>query len=140
MSDRLHTESAETLTTNNGTTAPQVEQVTDSRAETPNRGDAQQPEKCILPPVARLIISRSISALLPLLCLLQLALWSLGVIELFGSYWAAFKAFDIIGIAALLGFGFSMGCQGFWYGDALAGFMPFVIGMVYFLSGKWKKR
>ena len=43
-----------------------------------------------------------------------------------------------IGIAALLGFGFSMGCQGFWYGDALAGFMPLVIGMCYFLSGKWR--
>ena len=44
-----------------------------------------------------------------------------------------------IGIAALLGFGLSMGCQGFWYGDALAGFMPFVIGMCYYLSGKWRK-
>lgn len=44
-----------------------------------------------------------------------------------------------IGIAALLGFGLEMGCQGFWYGDALAGFMPFVIGMCYYLSGKWKK-
>ena len=44
-----------------------------------------------------------------------------------------------IGIAALLGFGFGMGCQGFWYGDALAGFMPLVIGMCYYLSGKWRK-
>lgn len=44
-----------------------------------------------------------------------------------------------IGIAALLGFGVGMGCQGFWYGDALAGFMPFVIGMVYYISGKWRK-
>lgn len=44
-----------------------------------------------------------------------------------------------IGIAALLGFGLGMGCQGFWYGDALAGFMPFVIGMCYYLAGKWKK-
>lgn len=44
-----------------------------------------------------------------------------------------------IGIAALLGFALGMGCQGFWYGDALAGFMPFVIGMCYYLSGKWKK-
>ena len=44
-----------------------------------------------------------------------------------------------IGIAALLGFGLSMGCQGFWYGDALAGFMPIVIGGCYYLSGKWKK-
>lgn len=44
-----------------------------------------------------------------------------------------------IGIAALLGFACKMGCQGFWYGDALAGFMPLVIGGCYFLSGKWKK-
>lgn len=44
-----------------------------------------------------------------------------------------------IGIAALLGFGLGMGCQGFWYGDALAGFMPLVIGMCYYASGKWRK-
>ena len=44
-----------------------------------------------------------------------------------------------IGIAALLGFGIGMGCQGFWYGDALAGFMPMVIGMCYYVSGRWKK-
>jgi len=44
-----------------------------------------------------------------------------------------------VGIAALLGFVVGMGCQGFWYGDALAGFMPLVIGMCYYFSGKWKK-
>ena len=44
-----------------------------------------------------------------------------------------------IGITALLGFAVGMGCQGFWYGDALAGFMPLVIGMCYYISGKWKK-
>lgn len=44
-----------------------------------------------------------------------------------------------IGIAALLGFVVKMGCQGFWYGDALAGFIPFVIGMTYYFSGRWKK-
>lgn len=44
-----------------------------------------------------------------------------------------------IGISALLGFAFGMGCRGFWYGDALAGFMPMVIGLVFFLSGRWKK-
>ncbi len=42
-----------------------------------------------------------------------------------------------IGIAALLGFSMGMGCLGFWYGDALAGFIPIVIGMSFFLSGKW---
>ena len=45
-----------------------------------------------------------------------------------------------IGIAALLGFVMKMECQGFWYGDALAGFIPIVIGMCYFISGRWKKR
>ena len=43
-----------------------------------------------------------------------------------------------IGIAALLGFALGMGCQGFWYGDALAGFMPMVIGLCYYLSQKWR--
>ena len=43
-----------------------------------------------------------------------------------------------IGLSALLYFSFSMGALGCWYGDALAGFMPFVIGGIYFLSGKWK--
>ena len=42
-----------------------------------------------------------------------------------------------IGIAALLGFAMSMGCLGFWYGDALAGFIPIVIGMCFLISGKW---
>lgn len=44
-----------------------------------------------------------------------------------------------IGISALLGFVVGMGCQGFWYGDALAGYMPMVIGLIFFLSGRWKK-
>ena len=44
-----------------------------------------------------------------------------------------------IGIAALLGFVVKMGCQGFWYGDALAGFIPIVIGMCYYFWGNWIK-
>ena len=44
-----------------------------------------------------------------------------------------------IGIAALLGFVVKMGCQGFWYGDALAGFIPIVIGMCYYFWGNWKR-
>ena len=43
-----------------------------------------------------------------------------------------------IGLALLLGLVFQMGIQGFWYGDALAGTVPFFIGGVYYLSGKWK--
>ncbi len=43
-----------------------------------------------------------------------------------------------VGLAALFGFGLQLHAQGFWYGDALAGFMPLVIGGTFFLSGKWK--
>ena len=43
-----------------------------------------------------------------------------------------------IGIAALMYFTWKMGALGCWYGDAIAGFMPFVIGGIFFLSGKWK--
>jgi len=32
-----------------------------------------------------------------------------------------------------------MGIMGFWYGDVIAGFLPFVIGGVFFWSGAWKK-
>ena len=44
-----------------------------------------------------------------------------------------------IGIAYLLGWTMGMGPQGFWLGDALAGFMPILIGGTYFLSGRWKR-
>ncbi|MBR5236275.1 MAG: MATE family efflux transporter [Clostridia bacterium] len=43
-----------------------------------------------------------------------------------------------IGIAALLGFALKMDCLGFWYGDALAGHIPFFIGLSFYLSGKWR--
>jgi len=45
-----------------------------------------------------------------------------------------------IGLAALLGFALRLDCFGFWMGDALAGFMPLLIGGAFFLSGKWKER
>lgn len=45
-----------------------------------------------------------------------------------------------IGLAALLGFALHMDCYGFWMGDALAGFMPFMIGLVFYLSGRWKEK
>lgn len=44
-----------------------------------------------------------------------------------------------IGLAALLCFALGMGSLGCWYGDAIAGFVPFFIGLVFYLSGKWKK-
>ena len=45
-----------------------------------------------------------------------------------------------IGFAMFLGLVCNMGIKGFWYGDALSGFMPFVIGGVYYISGNWKTR
>ena len=45
-----------------------------------------------------------------------------------------------IGLAALFGFTFEMGCRGFWLDDALAGFMPLLIGTVFYLSGRWKQK
>lgn len=42
-------------------------------------------------------------------------------------------------LAYILGYKLGMGPQGFWLGDALAGFVPFMIGFSYYLSGNWKK-
>ena len=44
-----------------------------------------------------------------------------------------------IGLAVLLGIIFEMGYFGFWLGDAIAGFTPFFIGLIFYLSGSWKK-
>lgn len=43
-----------------------------------------------------------------------------------------------IGFSLLLGVTWGMGLMGFWVGSALAGYVPVVIGLVYFLSGRWK--
>lgn len=45
-----------------------------------------------------------------------------------------------IGLAALFGLGLNMGTMGFWLGDALAGFTPLWIGIVFYFSGKWKRK
>ena len=45
-----------------------------------------------------------------------------------------------IGLAALLGFALKLDCRGFWLGDSLAGFMPMMIGGVFYLSGRWKEK
>ncbi|MCR5794110.1 MAG: MATE family efflux transporter [Solobacterium sp.] len=45
-----------------------------------------------------------------------------------------------IGLALLLGVTLNMGIRGFWYGNAISGLVPFAIGSVYLLSGKWKDR
>lgn len=44
-----------------------------------------------------------------------------------------------LSLAYIIGFMIVNGPQGFWYGDAIAGFVPMLIGGVYFLSGKWRK-
>ena len=45
-----------------------------------------------------------------------------------------------IGLALLFGLAMGMEAYGFWLGDALAGFTPFFIGIVFYYSGKWKQR
>ena len=44
-----------------------------------------------------------------------------------------------IGLSVLFGLALDMKHYGFWLGDALAGFTPFFIGIVYYATGKWKK-
>lgn len=44
-----------------------------------------------------------------------------------------------IGLALLFGIALNMKYYGFWLGDAIAGFTPFFIGVVFYVSGKWKK-
>ena len=43
-----------------------------------------------------------------------------------------------IGLALLFGLVMEMRYLGFWLGDAVAGFTPFVIGTVFWFSGRWK--
>ena len=45
-----------------------------------------------------------------------------------------------IGLSMLLGVVLGMDYIGFWLGDALAGYTPFFIGLVYYFSGSWKTR
>lgn len=44
-----------------------------------------------------------------------------------------------IGLALLFGLTLGMKHYGFWLGDALAGFTPLWIGLVFYCSGKWKE-
>lgn len=45
-----------------------------------------------------------------------------------------------VGLSLLLGEACGFGVYGYWYGAALAGFVPFLIGGVYYLTGKWRTR
>lgn len=45
-----------------------------------------------------------------------------------------------VGLSILLGEVLAFGIYGYWYGAALSGFVPFLIGGAYFISGKWRTR
>lgn len=44
-----------------------------------------------------------------------------------------------IGLALIFGLVIGMHHYGFWLGDALAGFTPFFVGIVFYFTGNWKK-
>ncbi|MBR6029437.1 MAG: MATE family efflux transporter [Clostridia bacterium] len=44
-----------------------------------------------------------------------------------------------IGLSLLLGVALAWGISGFWYGNALSGLVPFLIGGTYLLCGRWKR-
>lgn len=44
-----------------------------------------------------------------------------------------------IGLALLFGVALDMRHTGFWLGDALAGFTPFWLGIIFYFTGSWKK-
>ena len=45
-----------------------------------------------------------------------------------------------IGLDLLLGLALGWGLRGFWYGSAITSYTPFVVGFIYFLTGKWRTR
>ena len=45
-----------------------------------------------------------------------------------------------IGLSLLLGVTFAWGITGFWYGNAISGCVPFLVGFTYLLSGRWRLR
>lgn len=45
-----------------------------------------------------------------------------------------------VGLAVLFGLALDMKHYGFWLGDALASFTPFWVGLVFYLTGLWKKQ
>ena len=44
-----------------------------------------------------------------------------------------------IGLSAIFGFTMSMGCYGIWIGDAVSGYIPFLIGVFFYWLGDWRK-
>ena len=45
-----------------------------------------------------------------------------------------------IGLAYFLGVVIEMGIQGFWYGSSLAGYVPVIIGLIYYFSKTWRTK
>ena len=45
-----------------------------------------------------------------------------------------------IGLSLLLGVTLNWGITGFWYGNAVSGCVPFLVGFGFLLSGRWKPR
>ncbi len=45
-----------------------------------------------------------------------------------------------MGFSAILGFALGLGLPGLWYGNASAGLIPFFLGIVFYQSGRWKKK
>ena len=44
-----------------------------------------------------------------------------------------------LGLPFLLAFVFNKGIMGLWYGNAFASYTPFLIGLIYCFSGKWRR-
>ena len=45
-----------------------------------------------------------------------------------------------IGLSLLLGVALAWGISGFWYGNAISGCIPFVVGFSFLLSGRWRPK
>ena len=45
-----------------------------------------------------------------------------------------------IGLSLLLGVVLGWGISGFWYGNAISGTIPFVVGFSFLLSGRWRPK
>jgi len=45
-----------------------------------------------------------------------------------------------IGLAYFMGVVIEMGIEGFWYGSSLAGYMPVIIGLIYYFSKTWRAK
>lgn len=45
-----------------------------------------------------------------------------------------------IGLSLLFAMAFGMGLHGYWWGNAMAGFVSVIWGWLYFFSGRWKNR